>query len=178
MVVFRVSKYDPSLRLPNGAYQRDEWTSVSDVGRVFEGRVVTCSEYLLAEASYVQAVHCFMNQLGLRTLRVTGLEVSDHSFDCLPCGLADETGARVRAVVDGAQVSGSELDWIVRLALREVLWCLLKGDNGFFVDFGYDYCVRIGSHLLEFEAPGLPPGIFAEIFDSVGPEEPGLDEDD
>lgn len=170
MVVYRVSKYDPDFRLPNGAYQRDEWTSVSDVGRVFDGRVVTCSEYLLAEASYVQAVQCFMNQSGQTTLRVAGLEVGDLCFDGLPCGLADETGMRVRAVVDGAQVSGSELDWIVRLALREALWCRLMGDDGFYVHFGYDYCLLIGCDLLNAAPPQLPPGIFAELFESPWPE--------
>ena len=34
---FRVTKYDPRFRDPSGAYMREEWTAVSDIGRTFGG---------------------------------------------------------------------------------------------------------------------------------------------
>jgi hypothetical protein len=38
----RVTKYDPALRVGGrGAFTGDDWTSVSDVGRTFDGVVLT-----------------------------------------------------------------------------------------------------------------------------------------
>ena len=35
MKEYRISKYDPQFRV-NGAYQKNEWTSISDIGKVFD----------------------------------------------------------------------------------------------------------------------------------------------
>jgi hypothetical protein len=37
----RVTKYDPALRDERGGFTGDDWTSVSDVGGLFSGRVLT-----------------------------------------------------------------------------------------------------------------------------------------
>jgi hypothetical protein len=75
-------------------------------------------------------------------------------------------------------VCGSDLDWVVRLALREALWCRLKGERGFYVHFGYDYYMYIGSEVLGADPPPMPPGMFAEVFDSPHHEEPFSEEPD
>ena len=38
-----------------GAYCRDEWTSVSDIGENFDGKVLTAEEYLMVESCYIDA---------------------------------------------------------------------------------------------------------------------------
>ena len=37
---YRVTKYDPANRV-NGEYTKDEWTSMYDVGRSYNGKVFT-----------------------------------------------------------------------------------------------------------------------------------------
>src|SRR5690349_6383481 len=98
MVGFRVTKYDPYLRSPNGVYSRNEWTSVSDVGRAYDGRVVSCSDYLRVETSYVLAVRGFLEASQLHTLRVTDLQVNEINVETLPVELAGETLAHAGSV--------------------------------------------------------------------------------
>ena len=46
---FRVTMYDPAHRDASGAYTRDDWTAVSDVGSAFAGVVLTEVEYQRVE---------------------------------------------------------------------------------------------------------------------------------
>ena len=39
----------------------------------------------------------------------------------------------------------SQVTQAMRLALREVLWFRIQGKNGFYIHFGYDYYMYIGS---------------------------------
>ena len=176
MVGFRVTKYDPSLRLPNGNYSRDEWTSASDIGRECDGRIFTCSDYLRVETSYVDAVRSFLEASELRSLRVADLQVNEITAETLASELVEETRAQAATVVDGMVVRGEDLGWIVRLALREALWCRLKGDHGFYVHFGYDYYMYVGSEKLSAVPAQVPPGVFAEPFESPYHEEPSDEE--
>lgn len=53
MKEYRISKYDPQFRV-NGSYQKNEWTSISDIGKVFDDGVLTLAEYLRVENEYIQ----------------------------------------------------------------------------------------------------------------------------
>lgn len=55
----RIMKYDPLKRNEKGAYLEDEWTSFSDVGKVFSGVVLTLDEYQEMESKYVEAAYFF-----------------------------------------------------------------------------------------------------------------------
>ncbi|AKU99654.1 hypothetical protein AKJ09_06318 [Labilithrix luteola] len=66
--IYRVTKYDPSIRASSGLY--DEWTSVSDVGRSFAGRVVTDADYLAVEDAYVESVRRLMRAASVNELVV------------------------------------------------------------------------------------------------------------
>ena len=71
---YRVSKYDPEFRDETGRYLRDEWTSVSDMGRSFDGVTLDPPTYLAIETAYVRSVREFMIDAGVTSLRVTYLE--------------------------------------------------------------------------------------------------------
>ncbi|MGC4070551.1 MAG: hypothetical protein QM784_38965 [Polyangiaceae bacterium] len=165
MTGFRVTKYAPAFRSPDGAYCRSEWTSATDVGRNFDGTTLACADYLNVEADYVEAVHRFMAALRITTLRVVDLEVNDNS-DVLPTALVAETKLWTSTVSEGEVVSAVRLDQVIRLALREAIWCRLEGVSGFYVHFGYDYYMYVGAESSELAPPLLPRGIYAEPFES------------
>lgn len=48
MNYYRISKYDPQYRI-DGIYQKDEWTSMSDIGNIYGGKVFTEDEYYKVE---------------------------------------------------------------------------------------------------------------------------------
>jgi hypothetical protein len=42
---FRVTKYDPGLRDRTGAFTGHDWTSITEVGKAFNGRFLTQQHY-------------------------------------------------------------------------------------------------------------------------------------
>jgi hypothetical protein len=71
---FRVTKYSPQHRDLSGAYQRADWTSISDVGRDVEGGHLTQESYQTVEDAYIEVALAFLTESGCNSLRVTVLE--------------------------------------------------------------------------------------------------------
>jgi len=166
MVGFRVTKYDPSFRDAAGAYRRDEWTSVSDIGRSFDGKVLTSSTYVGTESAYVESVRLFMRECHQTVLRIVDLQLNDVEVESMPALLAQQVTNPLLELTNQAEVSGDDVDRIVRLALRENIWCRLEGTHGFYVHFGHDFYMYVGGTDLTGSPPLLPPEIFAEVYES------------
>ncbi|HEX6673916.1 MAG TPA: hypothetical protein VF486_02670, partial [Actinomycetes bacterium] len=144
---YRICKYDPAFRDGTGAYQRDEWTSVSDIGRTFDGVTLDASTYLATETAYVRAIREFMTDAGVTMLRVAALEPPPDLDPLVKYQLPDaEPLARLaHEIRDGMELSGTELDLACRLNLREVLWCRLEQPARLVVETSYDYYLHIGT---------------------------------
>jgi hypothetical protein len=125
---YRVTKYDPAFRDPAGAYTKDEWVSVRDVGLSFSGVLLTREAYERIEDSYVRAALAFLTEGGLSSLRVEGLENSK--------------GQRL-AFGEGSVVQLEHVGDVIRRVLREEFWCRLE-DVGGFVHVGRDYYMYVG----------------------------------
>ncbi len=126
---FRVSKYmkDPKTGMPIV----DEWTSISDVGKLYNGKLFTYSEYVQAESRYLQLIELVCSTLNIDHLQISSIE---NPFDICPYPNNHLL---------------KNLDMIVNVAkdcLREKYWCKLQTD-GLFFHFGYDYYLYIGSPL-------------------------------
>jgi hypothetical protein len=128
MFEFRVTKYDPTYRDANGAYIWDEWTSVSDIGRVFGGVILTESEYQRVEDTYAGAAVAFLEEAGVTHLTVTDLE----NHLAIPLPFTEASSLRLANV--GA---------VVQRMLREEFWCRLEGEDAF-IHVGYDYYMNVG----------------------------------
>ena len=74
MKEYRISKYDPQFRV-NGAYQKNEWTSISEIGKVFDDGVLTLAEYLRVENEYIQFCLNAMKAAGVTGLSVCAPEI-------------------------------------------------------------------------------------------------------
>jgi hypothetical protein len=122
---YRITKYDPATRLEGGRYT--EWTSFSDVGRVFEGGPLTRAAYEAVEAAYISVALSFLREAGADTVAVRGFECRG---DALPYQEGDVL-ALDRAAALMAEV------------LREACWCRLESPRGF-VHFGWDFYMYVG----------------------------------
>lgn len=56
MKQYRVTKYNPAFRI-DGKYTRNEWTSISDIGKNYDGETFTLSAYEKVESHYTLSVH-------------------------------------------------------------------------------------------------------------------------
>ncbi|HEY1381745.1 MAG TPA: hypothetical protein VGF55_33410 [Gemmataceae bacterium] len=152
MFEFRVTKYDPAHRDGAGAYTRDEWTAVSDIGRAFGGAVLTEAEYRRVEDAYAASAVAFLTEAGVPALTVAGLE--------------NAAAARL-SFADGSLLRPTEVGEVVRRVLREEFWCRLEG-AGAFVHVGWDYYMYVG---VPHPCPGAAAlarqlGLFVEPFRS------------
>lgn len=143
MFSYRITKYNPQHRTSTGAYIRNEWTSISDIGHLFEREKITYKKYKRVEDAYIGAILRFMDFLQQKTLYVTALEKNSETLieNSRYSKIMNEIYTRMSI---GIQVNCLEIDGAARLALREKLWCKLECEN-MFVHFGYDYYMFIGS---------------------------------
>lgn len=167
MYSWRITKYDPLLRR-NGIYQREEWTSFYDIGKVIDGKKVSFNEYYQIESAYVYAVLTIMNYLNISALQIKGLETYNTNLEMKPHFMYPEALLELlHTVYDGQLVPIAEIGPFMRLILRENIWSKLESDR-MFVHFGYDYYMYVGSLVScsevvkEFHSHGL----FAEKFPS------------
>ena len=115
---YRICKYPTECR-SNGIYYTDEWTSFSDVGRTFDGIVLTMSEYERVEKNYLSLLLRVWEACGAQPFEVRGIEA-----------YADEIPWK-----NGMRLDRTEIENICRNILREKFWCRLDGEQ-MHVDFG------------------------------------------
>ena len=128
MFEFRVSKYDPAYRDPDGVFRRPEWTSYADIGRAFLGLVLTEQEYRRVEDAHVRVSLACMAEAGVTDLVVIGLENPANA----PLDFEE-----------GSALNLTDLAPTIRRLLREEFWCRLERD-GNFLHFGWDYYLYLG----------------------------------
>lgn len=131
---YKVTKYDPRFYGgPGGAYTRDEWTAYSDIGKSFDGTVLTRAEYERIEDLYLRAVRIAAEASGVEEFQV--LDVERHGDVSEGLNL-----------VEGQRVGLAEAIEICRNMLRENgVWCTLEADSEFYVHVGFDYYMYIGT---------------------------------
>jgi len=128
MIQYRVTKYNPALRDARGGYLRDEWIMFSQIGSEIGGKVLTKHEYERIEQAYVDSALAFLNEGGVTSLTIEGLE--NHKKLSLDFG-------------ERSLVSMEHLGALIRQILREEFWCRFEGHNGF-LHFGWDFYMYIG----------------------------------
>lgn len=127
MYAIRVTKYDPACRNAAGAYTRDEWTSIGDIGHEFGGLVLTEDAYRRTEAAYAEAAMEFLREAGVESLTVVGLE--NHRREVSPA--------------EGGRLGISQIGEVVRAMLAERFWCRLE-DGPSYLHVGHDYYMYLG----------------------------------
>lgn len=168
MFSYRITKYNPQNRNTRGLYQKDEWTAISDIGKIFNGKRASKTEYFKIENGYIQAIMLFMDFLKIRNLSILGLE-KDHNFPLFNRHISGSMHKLYKTSNTGLALNKPQIRDMARLVLRELLWCKLQNDNMMFIHFGYDYYMYIGSSKelpqnLRNKIENL--GLFVEDFES------------
>ncbi|MBY0090319.1 hypothetical protein H7S74_28905 [Priestia aryabhattai] len=96
-------------------------------------------EYLKVEKKYINAVVTFMNEMNINKLYIKGLEQWSEDIE------AQNATEFISKLWIGQWISIQEVKELVKLTLRNAVWCKLELKNQFFVHFGYDYYMYIGT---------------------------------
>lgn len=157
MKEYRVTKYDPALRGPNGEYKGDDWIMFSEIGQSFRGVVLTEQEYKRVEIAYVKVALALLSESGIAELRAVGLENSrKHQLE----------------FAEGSLLTPEKLSDVFGRILRNEFWCHFQADHGF-VHFGWDYYMYIGvpRRCPAAEQTASELGLYVEEFTSPYHEE-------
>lgn len=142
------TRYDPAARNEQGHYQKIDWTSASDIGAVFEDGLLTWDEYMRIERAYADAAEAFMLASAVSTLTVLDLELNPGRHCILNLQyFRDPFQEKAFQLVNGMKISVEQVKQLARLCLREIVWCRLEHPGKFFLHFGYDLYMYVGSHL-------------------------------
>jgi len=151
---WRVTRYDPALRNKRGHYPLGDWCYFSDVGQVFNGEELTFQRYHAWETAYANAAVAFFAESGLDALQIEYLE--KRNIKSVDVGQYQDILLPPSSLRTGMLVSKDTLADVVRLNLREVIWCKLetghREDSRFYLHFGWDFYMYIGSSLPSVEA--------------------------
>ena len=147
---FRITKYNPVYRNASGAYTRDDWTSYSDIGHTYAGRILSLPEYQEVETTYIEVAVRFLRDAGIRELVVRNLEGSEkhHTF-----------------IKEGVVLTLEQVPHVMRSVLRQEYWCQLEGQSTY-VHIGWDFYMYVGvpleCRLAQVEAKQR--GLYVESF--------------
>lgn len=167
---WRVSKYNPKHRNEFGHYLKNDWTSFSDIGKVFNGEKLTYYDYFRVESNYVKVVASFMEFLKLKKLKVLNLERNnvihneeninlyeyerhntflnepkvDYSFAIHPVYYKVYKDLP-NIVSEGMELNIMSAQVATSLILRDLFWCKLVSGNKLQIHFGFDFYMYIVS---------------------------------
>ena len=146
MKEYRITKYNPIFRNEEGHYLKDEWTEVSDVGKIFNGKKVTEDDYLTIEKAYIESVLKMLEISNLDHVRIVGLWPDDipERFTEEKDRWYFESSFESFSPFEDKQVKLDELEQVLKLMFRGIISCRLEVYSQFFVHFGYDYYMYIG----------------------------------
>ena len=146
MYKYRITKYNPKYRNKNGIYEKDEWTSISDIGKNFQNEIFTLKQYLEIETKYINAIKYIVDYLKVDTVEITSLEKSTKTLKI--DNILNNYDTKLISIFNEIHNSKiypiSEIDKIAILILREKLWCNLRRKYRFYIHFGWDYYMYVG----------------------------------
>jgi hypothetical protein len=143
---WRVTKYNPDFRDENGYYTLiEEWTCPSEIGETINGNEFTLDEYLQVEVAYINSVITFIEESSINSLRILQLEC-DISEDDKTSPLYEKEFEEL-ILKEDSMVNKNEIRLICKMVLRNFLWCKLYSKDNFFIHFGWDYYMFIGSNV-------------------------------
>jgi hypothetical protein len=107
----------------------NEWTSISDIGRTYQGHVLTTETYEKVENAYLDTALSFLNEAGTNQLNVRF-----HPQEISP----------PKRFNNGASIGIAEIREVLRSLLREEYWCRLEAPDGTYIHVGHDYHMFLG----------------------------------
>lgn len=140
---WRISKYDPARRDANGHYLVDDWTFFAQVGQTFGGKQLTYKDYVSVESAYVRSAMLFLLEADLNSLHISELQIPLDTTEAN--SQIQDIRLDPMTLQNGGVYAQTPLEDIIRLALREVIACKLEEPNTFYMHFGWDYYLYIGS---------------------------------
>ena len=148
-----IVKYSPDMYNHEGVCVVDDWTSCSQIGDEFGGKILTFEEYMRVEDSFVSVFKEVLIESGCKYITlfsfdmIKSIRVPRHY--CYKLRLSTKgILAELGIVKSGSRYSIEKATLLFRLSLRNVLDCFfINKGKGIQFDVGYDYYVHLYSYM-------------------------------
>lgn len=163
MNYYRITKYNPEFRDKEGHYTKNDWTSISDIGQSFADGVLTVEKYKQTEDAYVETIKVILTEKGISKMTICGLEKNDVGEEDF---FSPEERSFFSRIENNFRIEIHEIELMIRLALREMVWCsLLTNEGNVRIEFGYDYYMYVRCNKIEERTKQriLDNGLFVEL---------------
>jgi len=167
MYKYTISKYNPLYRDKNGRYLKEDWTAISDIGKVFDGTELIVNDYLKTEDSYIRALQLIMQYFELSYLNVSdarrsfGEDEFKEIIDNRKIKYTQDIFETYNHLEKFKKLNEKELNSFCRLMLREDIGAKVFYPRLLKIFICYDYLMGIHSSkslkkiIPEIEALGL-----------------------
>lgn len=151
MYKYNISKYNPVFRNSDGRYLKEDWTAISDVGKVFDGKELSVEDYIKTEDAYIKAIQIIMDYIGLSYIKVCDVRKS-FEFDMFNEVISKRKVRYTNDILEtysGVEkiktLNAGEVDLFCRLMLREDIGAKVFYPRKLKVFICYDYLMGINS---------------------------------
>ena len=123
-----IVKYSPDGYNSDGTYCKDEWTDYSDIGKIFNGKIFTKSEYLEIEKRYIECAIDIISESQCKYLTIG--YIADY---------INKKNYRYKSRIHISQIPD-----ILQDMLRNKVWCVLVNlKKKLQIDIGWDYYMHV-----------------------------------
>jgi hypothetical protein len=146
MLSWRISKYNPKFRNKKSEYQKDEWTSCYDIGKLYNEKEFYVKYYMSVENAYINVLLSFLDITNTTVLIVKNLEKYNDNININESSLiyTEEMLKLFERIEENSVLEINDILNLCRLILREQLWGKLENESSLYVHFGYDYYMYFG----------------------------------
>lgn len=147
MFEYMIAKYDQSQRNERGVYiGPNAWTSYSDVGETFNGKVLTIEECLRVESAYIGAATKLFEESGLPYLRLTRInELEWQKEDLRSEGRPlYDTAFEAIEFTEDAMIYPKDIPTVLQMVFRGFAEASLEWRDKFYVHIGWDFYMYVG----------------------------------
>ena len=148
-----IVKYSPQNYDSNGIYTTDEWTSMWDVDKKFDGKLFTLEEYLRVEQRYVSVILSIMKAMNCKYMTIQYLEadkeyITSSIKSSKFYNIDSELLKSLPLLEENRRIHISKITDIIRLSLREYIYVVLRNkEHKLHIKFGYDYYLNVSCPL-------------------------------
>ncbi|MBP3800959.1 MAG: hypothetical protein J6I85_02855 [Clostridia bacterium] len=156
MYNYKISKY----KIENRKEIINEWTSISDIGKEYNGKEFKYEDYIKTENAYIEIIFMFIKLNNIKKITIDELE--KYNDDKL---IYDEYDFQIQKLIrklkNKMELEICDIELYIRAILREQIWAKLYSSDELYIHFGYDYYMYIGSkvepkkEIKEIEKSGL-----------------------
>ena len=130
---------------------RETWTNICDIGKIFNGRVLTLERYLFYERKYVNVLEQFFKLLKIERMRASSVEIHPYNnriviAEILSNGVLPLQTMNLKEwLSEGEEYPVTLVKLLFILVLREQCWAKFTDEAGNFIHIGYDFFFYLGS---------------------------------